>query len=113
MASSDRSGIDQLVKLEAARKLVLGDAVYYPPIISSILPLIGPQAPLESRRWGMEFLAEAFASPALAAIHKQSLSLVVLDTLETILNGPDEDTTVLKSVVQTSASIYPLVFRHV
>lgn len=103
---------EQLARLEEARKLVLGDAAYYGQIVQGILPIIGANARLEVRRWGTEFLAEAFASPVLAITQKQSLSLVVLDTLKAMLADSGEDPAVLKSVVQASASIYPLVFRH-
>lgn len=114
MAMATPNGVtDQITKLEAARKLVLGDATYYPQIVQGIIPIIGANARLELRRWGADFLAEAFASPSLAMMHKQSLSLAVLDTLEALLEIPGEDTAVLKGVVQASASIYPLVFRHV
>ncbi len=103
---------DQLSKLEAARKLVLADASFYPQTVTAILPIIGATSHLEVRRWGADFLAETFASPSLAAMHKQSLCLAVLDTLRALLDDPGEDTAVLKGVVQASASIYPLVFRH-
>lgn len=101
----------QLQKLAHARKLVLDDAKYYTQVIQSILPLIGPEAHLEFRRWGADFLAEAFASPALSMPQKEKLSLTSLDTLKSIIEQPNEDPGVIKSIVQTAASIYPLVFK--
>ncbi|KAI9788445.1 MAG: hypothetical protein M1816_006881 [Peltula sp. TS41687] len=112
--SDAHSVAEQLARLEEARKLVLGDAAYYGQIVQGILPIIGAQARVEVRRWGTDFLAEAFASPNLGVSPKQSLSLVVLDTLKDMLANPgQQDSAVLKSVLQVSASIYPLVFRHI
>jgi symplekin len=102
---------DQVKQLDDARKLVLGDATHYPTIIQGILPIIGRDARVELRRWGSEFLAETFASPTLPAQQKETLSLIVLETLKTMIENPQEDTAVVKSIVQTAASIYPLVVR--
>ncbi|KAI9769665.1 MAG: hypothetical protein M1840_003902 [Geoglossum simile] len=113
--SSSSSVSDQLAQLDAARNLVLGDAAYYPQIVQGILPIIGATARHELRRWGAEFLAETFASPTLAMNTKESLSLIVLDTLLAMLALEEEkekETGVLKSVVQFAASVYSLVFRH-
>lgn len=103
---------EQMSQLDAARNLVLGDAAFYPQIVQGILPIIGANARLELRRWGADFLAETFASPALATEQKGKLSLQVLQTLKDLLEIPNEDTAVVKSVVQAAASLYPLVFRH-
>ncbi len=104
---------DQLTQLEAARKLVLGDPSFYPQILPGILPIVGAHAPVQLRRWGADFLAEAFASPALAAAEKQILGVGALDTLKGILEIRGEDAAVLKSLVQACASLYSLVFWHV
>lgn len=104
--------VDQVAQLNAARNLVLGDAAFYPQIVNGILPLIGAGSRLELRRWGADFLAETFASPALATAQKEQLAATVLQVIREILELPESDVTVLKSVVQTSASLYPLVFRH-
>jgi symplekin len=103
---------DQMTQLEAARKLVLGDAALYPQVVQGILPIIGANARLELRRWGAEFLAETFASPALAAAQKEQLVCTVLPTLRELLDNNVEDMAVVKSVVQTVASLFPHVFRH-
>ncbi len=103
---------DQLTQLEAARQLVLADSVLYPQIVQGILPIVGANARLELRRWGAEFLAETFASPTVAVQQKENLSIIVLRTLKELLEIPDGDTGVIKSVVQAAASIYGLVFRY-
>jgi symplekin len=102
---------EQVHQLDEARKLVLSDATYYPHIIQGVLPLIGRDARVEFRRWGADFLAETFASPSLPTQQKESLSLVVLETLKAMIENPQEDPAVVKSIVQTAASIYPLVVR--
>lgn len=104
--------IDQVAQLNAARNLVLGDAAFYPQIVNGIIPLIGARARLELRRWGADFLAETFASPVLAATQKEQLAATVLHMIREILELPESDVAVLKSVVQIAASLYPLVFRH-
>lgn len=106
------SVVDQLTQLEAARQLVLADSALYPQIVQGILPIVGASARLELRRWGAEFLAETFATPTLSLQPKESLSIVVLQTLKEMLEVPDEDTRVVKNVIQAVASIYGLVFRY-
>jgi symplekin len=101
----------QLAQLNDARKLVLGDSVYLAPIIEGILPIIVPGCKVEFRRWVADFLAETFANPTTSTQQKESLSLTVLETLKQLIENPQEDSAVVKSVVQTVASIYPLVFR--
>lgn len=112
MAQPTSNVKEQLAQLEAARKLVLGDVALYPQVVQGILPIIGVNARLELRRWGAEFLAETFASPALAAAQKEQLAGTALPTLQELLEHPGEDTEVIKSVVQTAASLYPHVFRQ-
>jgi len=102
---------EQIFQLNAARNIVLGDATYYPQIIQGILPIIGREARLELRRWGADFLSETFASPTVQLQQKETLSLIVLETLKTMIENPNEDSTVVKSIVQAASSIYPLVFR--
>ncbi|KAF5876180.1 putative mrna cleavage and polyadenylation specificity factor complex subunit protein [Botrytis fragariae] len=103
----------QINQLNDARKLVLSDANYYTQIIQGILPIIGPSARVELRRWGADFLAETFSSPTIPSSQKETLSLVVLDTLKDMIENPHEDSAVVKSIVQTAASIYPLVVRWI
>lgn len=101
----------QIKQLGDARKLVLSDANYYPQIIQGILQIVAQAARVELRRWVSDFFAEAFASPAIPPPQKETLSLIVLETLKNIIENPMEDSAVVKSVVQTAASIYPHVFR--
>lgn len=112
MAKPAPTMIEQISQLDAARNLVLGDATFYPQIIQGVLPIIGANARLELRRWGAEFLAETFATPALGVQEKTKLSLDVITTLKELLEIPGEDTNVIKSVVQAASSVYPLVFRY-
>lgn len=108
-----QSVAEQLSQLSAARRLVLADAALYPQIISGVLPIIGVNASLELRRWGAEFLAETFASLAVTPQQKQQLSVIVLQTLRELLDAKDQDTGVVKNVVQAAAGVYGHVFRHV
>jgi symplekin len=112
MAQSTDHVVDQVAQLNAARSLVLGDAALYPQIVNGILPIVGANARLELRRWGADFLAETFASPMLATVQKQELAPTVLQSIQETLALPETDTAVLSSLVQTSASLYPLIFRH-
>ncbi|WEW58472.1 hypothetical protein PRK78_003940 [Emydomyces testavorans] len=113
MALSVNSLVEQMSQLDAARNLVLGDAALYPQIVHGIVPIIGPNSRLELRRWGAEFLAETFASPTFPQPAKQKLATEVLQTIQELLDIPGEDLAVVKSAIQASASIYPLVFRYI
>ncbi|KAF3397806.1 mRNA cleavage and polyadenylation specificity factor complex subunit pta1 [Penicillium rolfsii] len=113
MAQSTDNVVDQVAQLNAARSLVLGDAALYPQIVNGVLPIVGANARLELRRWGADFLAETFASPILATAQKQQLAPTVLQSIQETLALPETDTAVLSSLVQTSASLYPLIFRHI
>lgn len=104
--------VDAVAQLDKARMLALGDSAFYAQIVPGVLPITGPTATLDLRRWGADFLAETFSCPTLSADQKQQLSLVVLQTLKDFLEIPGEDTAVVKSVVQSATSIYPLVFKH-
>ncbi|KFY51774.1 hypothetical protein V496_08775 [Pseudogymnoascus sp. VKM F-4515 (FW-2607)] len=113
MAAPTLSVSDQLSQLDAARNLVLGDGNYYPQIIQGILPIIGPTARVELRRWGADFLAETFSNPTVSSSQKETLSLIVLENLKSMIENVNEDPAVVKSVVQTAASIYPFVLRWI
>ena len=111
MAQASSSPADILPQLEAARKLVLGDAHFYSQIVPGILPIVGSTAAVEVRRWGAEFLAETFASPALADVQKEEICLDVVAFIRGILDSPAEDVIVVKSAIQAVASFYTLLFR--
>jgi symplekin len=111
MAQGGSSSSDILPQLEAARKLVLGDAHFYSEIVPGILPIVGPAAAVEVRRWGAEFLAETFATPVLADAQKEEICLDVIVFIRGILESPGQDVLVVKSVIQAAASFYTLLFR--
>lgn len=111
MAAPTDSVEQQIEQLDAARKLVLGDATFYPKIIEGILPIAPIGARVELRRWVSEFLAETFASPTIPAQQKEAMSLMVLDYLKSMIENPEADAAIVKSAVQTAASVYPLVVR--
>ncbi|KAE8372361.1 hypothetical protein BDV26DRAFT_102196 [Aspergillus bertholletiae] len=113
MAQSAGNLVDQIAQLNAARTLVLGDAAFYPQIVNGVLPIIGARSRLELRRWGAEFLAETFSSPALAPAQKEQLAATALQTLRDMLELPEKDPVALKHIVEAAASLYPLVFRHI
>ncbi|KAJ8107959.1 hypothetical protein OPT61_g8507 [Boeremia exigua] len=100
-------------QLQSARALALGDGRYYPTIIPGVLPIISFSADqsLEVQRWGADFLAEAFASPAWPSDVKENSAPSVLVTLKDYLENV-HDTSVVKSSIQAAASVYPLVYRH-
>jgi len=110
-SSSAISVAEQLEQLNAARKLVLENSTYYDRIVKGVLPIIGPTAPVELRRWGAEFLAESLATPVLAMRDKENITVAVLDTLRGLLEGAGEDTIVLKASVAAAASAYPVALR--
>lgn len=112
MALPTSSLVEQMSQLDAARNLVLGDAVLYPQIVHGILPLIGANARLELQRWGAEFLAETFSSPAFAQQPKQKLASEVLQPIQDLLNIPGGDAAVVRGAIQCAASVYALIFRH-
>ncbi len=112
MATAVKSSVDEQIRqLNDARKLVLGDASYYTKIVQGILPIIRPSSLPELRRWGADFLAEAFATPALPSREKETMSLMVLESLKGMVENAEEDALVLRSTIQAAASIYPLAMR--
>lgn len=102
---------EQLKQLNEARKAILVDTTYYKSIMNGILPLAAPNSTLELRRWAVDFIAEAFATPTLPGKDKEVMSFQVLPVLRSLLESPKEDLYVLKSVIIASASIYPHVLR--
>lgn len=99
-------------ELESARSLALGDGRYYPTIVPGVLPIVSASgnATLEVQRWGADFLAETFASPTWAPDAKATLSLTCLPLLKEYVEA--QDATIIKSAVQATACIYPLVYKH-
>ncbi|KAJ2998090.1 hypothetical protein NUW58_g434 [Xylaria curta] len=113
-AAPQLSVADQIRQLEGARKLVLKDVSYYPQVIQATLPIIGPSSQVEFRRWGSDFLAEAFATPAVPLSSKETLSLVVLDTLKALVEDPKQDVLVLRTTLCFDClhQHFPLARRH-
>lgn len=111
MAAPQLSVSDQIRQLNDARKLVLGDVKYYSNVVKSILPILSPSAHIELRRWGADFLAEAFATPAIPLGEKETLQPFILETLKDTIEDPAQDTHVLRSAIQAAASMYPLTLR--
>lgn len=107
------SSSDPFSHLETARKLTLGDAAYYSQIVPAILPTLAYEnnATVEVRRWGAEFLAETFASPALSEAQKEELCLVVLPFVRGVLELAKEDALVVKNTIQAVSSFYTLLFK--
>ncbi|KAJ3577505.1 hypothetical protein NPX13_g3060 [Xylaria arbuscula] len=95
-ASPQLSVADQIRQLDGARKLVLKDVSYYPQVIQATIPIIGPSSQVEFRRWGADFLAEAFSTPAVPLSGKETLALTVLDTLKSLVEDPKQDVLVLR-----------------
>lgn len=113
MAQLATTVTEQLKQLDSARTLVLGDAHFYAQIVAGVLPIIGPQAKLELRRWGADFLAESFSNPVWANAVKEKECIGILPVLRGWLEAPQEDQSVVKAAIQTAASIYAFVFRRI
>jgi symplekin len=100
---------DKLTQLKQAEALVLQDPSHYPTILPAVLALSAqPDRPL--RRWIANFLVNTFSSRALDSQVKEDLASGVVDSLRTLVD--DADPGVLKSCVQCSSLIYPLLFRR-
>ena len=108
-----QSSANTLTALNQVRHETRKDAHHYQRVVPAILGIIAPGNPLDQRRFGADFLAEAFSSPQLPSEGKQNLALRAIDLLRQYLDVPGEDAAVIKSVVQAATSIYPLVLKHV
>lgn len=105
------SPAEVLQHLEAARKVVLSDSHFYSKIVHVILSIVGPAASVEVRRWGADFLAETFASPALTETQREELCTDVLVFLHQFLESHTEDPLAVRSMIQSAASCYAMLFR--
>lgn len=99
-------------QLQKLRYETLKDAHHYKSVVPAILGVIAPGNPLEIQRYGADFLAETFASPQLPVEEKEDIALKALDLLRQYLDVPGQDAVIIKSVVEASTSIYPLIFKH-
>jgi symplekin len=99
----------KLTQLKQAEALVLADPSHYPTILPAVLALAAqPDIPL--RHWIANFLVNTFSSRTLDPQVKEGLSSGVVDALRILVD--ETDTGVLKSCVQCSSLIYPLLFRR-
>lgn len=104
---------DMIPKLEQVRQACLADASQYLSVVPGIVPIVHSAQAVDIRRWGADFIAEAFATPELRDHQKeQIISDVLLALLRSRLDNPLEDSVVVKSTIQACASIYPHVFRR-
>jgi symplekin len=122
MATDAQAAVNsQMSQLNHARNLALADPTMYSKVLPVILPILhannNPSPTLRS--WGADFLAETFSSPTLDMDVKQTFSVQALPLLMEFLTLPHgvqttpiEQTGMVKSAIQTAASVYPLVFRH-
>ena len=114
MSAPGQSAADMIPKLEQVRQACLADPAQYASVVPGIVPILQSAQDVEVRRWGADFMAEAFATPAL---HTQQKEQLISDTVMALLRGmletPNEDMAVVKSAIQACASIYPCVFRRV
>ena len=109
------SASDMLPKLEQVRQACLADASQYISVVPGVVPILQNAAgQVDVRRWGADFVAEAFATPALHGHQKeQMITDTVMALICSMLETPNEDTAVVKSAVQAAACMYPHVFRRV
>lgn len=108
------TGSAMLPQLEELRKACLGDSAQYVAVVPGIVPILQSAAALDVRRWGADFIAEAFATPTLPSHQKEQLITdTVMALLRAMLESPTEDIAVVRSAVQACASVYPYVFRRV
>jgi hypothetical protein len=99
----------KLTQLKQAEALVLADPSHYSTILPAVLALAAqPDIPL--RHWISNFLVNTFSSRVLDPQVKGDLASGVVDTLRILVD--DTDAGVLKSCVQCSSLIYPLLFRR-
>ncbi|KAK5087909.1 hypothetical protein LTR05_002124 [Lithohypha guttulata] len=114
MSAPNQSAAEMLPRLEQVRRVCLEDPNQYSSVVTGVVPILQGQHAVEVRRWGAEFIAEVFATPALPGQQKeQMISDMVMTLLRRMLDTPNEDTTVVKTAIQACASIYPYMFRKV
>ena len=112
MDLSNKPPKEQLAELKRFREYALRDVNQYPNIIAYVVRCAGPTSGPELRKWGADFLAEAFASPILSPDRKQLFALSLLPTFKAYLDDPAQDAGVLRSAVQVLTNVYPFIFRH-
>jgi symplekin len=106
---TDLTVAQQIDQLNQAKQLVLQDASFYPQIIRGILPIAQKPEP-RLRSWCAKFLADGFASAEVNAGERQTLAVACLHTIDILFE--ETDLRVVKNLIECSASIYPLIFKH-
>lgn len=106
----DASLSSRLGQLNQAKALVETDPTYFPQIVVGVLPVfVDPE--VELRRWVAEFVMLAFSSTNLDHRQKQDLAIKSIERLShaTIV---ETDIVALKCFIQTSTTVYPLLFQY-
>jgi|SRR5579859_7363651 len=101
---------EQLLQLKQAESLLQQDPTYYPTIFPAVLAL-ATQQHIPLRRWIANFLCNTFSSRVVEGAVKAELAATTVDTLRGLIE--DVDSVVVKSCVQCSSLIYPLLFQKV
>ena len=101
----------QLQHLKDARAIVLKQPDYWPQVLTTSMGMVtSTNSLIEVRRWCADFLAESFSTPMIDLSAKQELAVTCLDGLLQL--SEETEAGILKSVVQCSASVYPIIFRY-
>lgn len=110
--AAPQSPAQVLASLETVRRACLENPGQYVTVVPAVVPVLQGQQDVEIRRWGADFVAEAFANPIIPGNDKQSMVVpTVVSLLRAMLENHHEDIVVVKSAIQACASIYPYVFR--
>ncbi len=109
MAAQD-SVNEQLSKLEEARRLAQADVSLYKPIIEGILP-VALQKEVVVRRWSWSFILDGL-SAGLSGQDITTVAVLILPKIVSLLDF-ERDVIVLKTVIEVSANIYPILFAYV
>ncbi|KAK3398070.1 hypothetical protein B0T20DRAFT_355674 [Sordaria brevicollis] len=104
---------EKFKQLAAARKTAFENPSYFRQIVQGILPITPPSIPVELRRWAADFIAEALACPALRTADKESLTVMTIDAVRSLLEAPDQDPLILKGGIMAAASAYPVIVKWI
>lgn len=113
MAVPQMSPAQLLKQLEGARLTALQSPEVYNQFIPGFTSLVQQNPDRDIRRWGADFVAEAFSQPLMPSAQKEELVNSVVPFLRHLLEAQPIDVPIVRSVIQAAASIYPLVFRRV
>lgn len=113
MAAPQVSPAQLLKQLEGARLTALNNPSVYDHFIPGFTTLVQQNPDRDIRRWGADFVAEAFSQPLMPSAQKEELVGSVVPFLRHLLEAQPVDVPIVRSAIQAAASIYPLVFRRV